>query len=136
MTKTFKRTVNLTFKKTTVGNLKTRAAAEALPWSPVLSHWIDRCEITARNGRNSPYSEDKVKQGLKTKVEAKRIQSNVFRLHSGPLSKQPPRTFLKEQFRRQRIRGARNWTFLKSCNVRSFISLKDIRNINSQDVAR
>ncbi|TEA33764.1 hypothetical protein DBR06_SOUSAS16110005 [Sousa chinensis] len=55
----------------------TQAAAEALPWSPVLSHWIDRCEITARNGRNSPYSEDKVKQGLKTKEENE-IPASVF----------------------------------------------------------
>ena len=59
-----------------------------------LSQWIDRCEIAARNYRNSPYSEDKV-NGLKTIVEATRIQSSVFGSIQSLLANSPQEHFLK-----------------------------------------
>ena len=64
-----------------------------------LSQWIDRCEIAARNDRNSPYSEGKVKWAQDYCRGYKDPKQSV-QLHSEPLSKQPPRTFFKEQFRR------------------------------------
>lgn len=96
--------MKLTLKKIVMGNLKARAVKEGLTWSPVLSHWTDRCEIATRNSRILHIVTKDKTRVLKTKWKLRESKITCSDSILGPSASSPRDTF-EEHLRSQGTRG-------------------------------